>query len=107
MYTVVAAAAVPASMKTGKSLPEHYVLSVFTWEAPVCRCWKATATYVQVVLQLLVCEPWCSEHIYALHRWAVNCCYCSACLRKRNLPNAPLPRGGSCPAVQYHQVSSL
>lgn len=109
MYIAMAAAVVPASVKTGKSLQEHYVLSIFMWEAPVCRHWKAMATYMQVVvvLQLPVCEPSCSQDVCALHRWAVNCCYCSACLRKRNPPNAALPRGGSCPAVQYHQASSL
>lgn len=56
MNTAVAAAAIPASMKTGKSLQEQYVLSIFMWEAPLCGHWEATATCVQVVvvLQLLV-----------------------------------------------------
>lgn len=43
-YTGMAATVIPASMKTCKSLQEHYVLSIFMWEAAVCRPWKAGAT---------------------------------------------------------------
>lgn len=52
MNTAAAAGAVPASMKTSKSLQEQYVLSIFTWEAPVCGHWEATATCMQVVVVL-------------------------------------------------------
>lgn len=67
MYTAVAAAAVSASMKTGKPLQERYVLSIFTQEAPVCRCWEAIATCVQVAVVLLgLCvspdAPWTFVH---------------------------------------------
>lgn len=36
-YTVEAATVVPASMKSCKSLQEHCALSVFMWDAAICR----------------------------------------------------------------------
>lgn len=45
-----------------------------------CRLWRNGATWVHVVVvqQQPACKPSHSMDVCAPHRWAVNCCYCSA-----------------------------